>query len=301
MDPRRVLLFAAVVEHGSFTRAAQAMHLTQPSLSRQVAGLEREAGVRLLNRLPAGVTPTAAGERLLRRAKAAKAQLDAARRELDEIRGLAAGELRLAAFPTATATVALDALLLLRDEHPDIAVTIEERDGASALDAVVTGRADIAITFADLPPAADDRLDTSELFREPMLLALPPGHPRARAGTIRLGDLRDEPWIVGTGDPRSSLILRACLAAGFEPRVVARLDNQPAIQAAVAASVGVTLVPGLATRSAHPSVEIRAPERPAPSRRVFAHALAGPRQPATDAGLAALGAAVAGDRRRFSG
>jgi DNA-binding transcriptional LysR family regulator len=288
MDPRRLLLFAAVVEHGSITRAASALHLSQPSLSRQVASLELEAGLPLLDRLPAGVEPTTAGRRLLRRAEAAGAQIEAARRELDELRQLAAGELRLVAFPTAAATVALDALLALRDQRPGITVTIEERDRVSALRAVTTAAADIAITFADLSVPRDDRLETEALLQEPMLIALAAGHPRAEATRLELADLRDEPWIVGTGAPHASVILRACAAAGFAPRIAARLDHQPAIQAAVAAGVGVTLVPALATRRVLPEIAVREPSSPRPTRQVFMHVLAGPRAPATEAGLAVL-------------
>jgi DNA-binding transcriptional LysR family regulator len=118
MDARRVVLFAEVPEHTSLTRAARAVHLSQPSLSRQIASLEREAGVRLINRTPEGISVTSAGEMLLRRAQAIRAQLDHARQELDEVLGLGAGRLRLAAFPTAAATLALEALLSLRTDHP---------------------------------------------------------------------------------------------------------------------------------------------------------------------------------------
>lgn len=117
MEPRRVVLFAQALEHRSLTRAARAAHMTQPSLSRQIASLEREAGVRLINRTPDGISATAAGEKLLRRAHAIRAQLDLARQELDEVLALEAGRLRLAAFPTAAATLALEALLSLRTAH----------------------------------------------------------------------------------------------------------------------------------------------------------------------------------------
>jgi DNA-binding transcriptional LysR family regulator len=294
MDPRRIVLFAEALEHASLTRAARALNTTQPSLSRQIGSLERQAGVRLLNRTPDGVTPTAAGELLLRRADAVRAHLQAAEQELAELRELRTGRIRLAAFPTAAATLALDALLLLRTAHPDLAVTIEERDRRAALDAIATGRVDIALTFTDLDAwPADDLLDTSVLMEEPMLVALPAGHPKAAADRVELRSLADAPWIIGTGEGAPGLIERACLAAGFEPRVVARLDNQPAIQAAVAAGVGVTLIPELAVRHAQPGIALRRVPSRQPVRATFVHALRGPRQPAVEAGLDAIRHAAA--------
>jgi DNA-binding transcriptional LysR family regulator len=288
MDPRRVVLFAEALEHRSLTRAARAMHMSQPSLSRQIASLERETGVRLVNRTRDGISVTVAGEKLLRRARAIRAQLDHARDELDEILGLAAGRLRLAAFPTAAATLALEALLSLRTAHPDMAVTIEERDRRTALEAIRTGRVDIALTFTDLDSwPEDDLLDTSVLMQEPMLVALPAGDPHAAAERLALRTLAASPWITGGGSA-PGLIENACQAAGFEPRIVARLDNQPAIQAAVASGVGVTLVPALAARHARADIAFRHLSPRAPTRTVLLHVLRGPRQPATDAGLEAL-------------
>jgi DNA-binding transcriptional LysR family regulator len=289
MDPRRVVLFAEALEHRSLTRAARAVHMSQPSLSRQIASLEREAGVRLINRTPEGISATVAGEMLLRRARAIRAHLDHARQEVDEVLGLAAGRLRLAAFPTAAATLVLEALLSLRTGHPDVAVTIEERDRWTALDAIRTGRVDIALTFTDLDSwPEDDLLDTSVLMKEPMLVALPADHPNAAADRLSLRSLAESPWITGTGGGAPGLIEKACQAAGFEPQVVARLDNQPAIQAAVAAGVGVTLVPALAARHARAGIAFRHLSPRVLTRTVLLHVLDGPCQPATNAGLEAL-------------
>lgn len=293
MDPRRVVLFAHALDHRSLTHAARALHLSQPSVSRQIGSLEREAGIRLINRTSDGISPTAAGERLLRRARAVRAQIELARVELDEVLGLRAGQLRVAAFPTAAATIALEALLSLRTLYPDVTVTIEEHDRQTALDGIRAGRVDVALTFSDLDALPeDDLLDTSMLMMEPMLAALPADHPQATANRLSLANLATSPWIVGADRGGPGLIEKACLAAGFEPRIVARLEHQPAIQAAVAANVGVTLVPALAVRPAPAGIAFRRLTPREPVRRVLLHALRGPRQPATDAGLEALRAAA---------
>lgn len=292
MDARRLLLLTAVCEHRSLTRAAGGLHLSQPSLSRQIASLERETGMRLLNRSRTGVTPTAAGSSLVRRGQAIRAHLAAAEREVARLRDLEAGELRLAAFPTAAATLALDALIDLREKHPGLAVTVTERGGSEALAAVRGGHADIAVTFAHLDSPPDELLHRELLLEEEMLLALPVGDRRATALSVRLADLADERWILGTSAGVGGFIARACAAAGFEPAVVARLDNQPAIQAAVGAGVGITLIPGLAAGDLRPGVAVTRVAAPTPRRRIYASVLTGPRDAALEAGLATLHAAA---------
>lgn len=284
MDPSRLLRFTTIAECGSITRAATILHVSQPTLSRQLADLERETGLRLLTRVPSGVTPTASGELLLQRGRMIRAQLDAAHRELDELRGLRAGSLRIVAFPTAAATIVIDAMLSLRADHPALTVSVEERDRQTALEAVRAGRADIALTFGAGADAGDDTLDALELFEEPMLAALPHAWAAGLGRCIAIGDLAARPWILGTDTGDLGLIHRTCLLAGFEPRVAARLDNQPAIQAAVAASIGVTLLPALAVQHPPPGLTVRRLKDPSVSRRLHIHVLSGPRQPATHAG-----------------
>jgi DNA-binding transcriptional LysR family regulator len=129
-----------------------------------------------------------------------------------------------------------------------------------------------------------------------MLLALATGDPRVAAAPCSLSAFAADPWIVGTG-AGPGLIAAACLRAGFAPRVAARLDNQPAIQAAVAAGVGATLIPALAARNVLPGVAVVELAPPAPPRRIHAHRLAGPADHAIAAGLQALAdAAVARGR-----
>jgi DNA-binding transcriptional LysR family regulator len=286
---RRLLQLAATVEHGSFTRAAPALGMTQPALSRQIGALEAQVGLRLLNRGPAGVTPTPAGQALVQRGQAIGAQIEAAERALAGLRSLETGVLRLVAFPTAAATLAIDALRRLRSEHPRLTVTIEERDRFAALAAVRTGSAELAVTFATGGAGeVDELLDEVPLLEEEMLALLPADDPRVRAVRLGLAELADAGWIIGTGIGGRGLIVDACIAAGFEPQVVARLDNQPAIQAAVAAGLGVTLIPRLATLALRSDV-VAVPLWPtAPFRRVSAHVLAGPHDPLVSAGIGAL-------------
>lgn len=293
MDARRLQLLAAVVEHGSFTRAAPAVGLTQPSLSRHVTSLERQYGVRLLDRLPSGVRATAAGAALARRGQAIGAQLSAARGEIAQLRNLEAGQLRIAAFPSAAATLALDALVALRTAHPGLVVTIEELERDLALDALRSGRADIALTFTTAAAEhGDDLTESTLLLEDEMLLAVSGARPQAARDEIAIGELHDEPWIVGTARRTHGLIVNACRTAGFEPRIAAQLDNQPAIQAAVAADVGITLIPALACRDVRGDLRLIRLKPPAVTRRIYAHTLAGPADQAVVRGLDALRSAT---------
>jgi DNA-binding transcriptional LysR family regulator len=288
MDVRRLALLAAVAEHGSVTRAASALKVSQPALSRQITALELEAGMRLLVRGPGGVTPTPAGHALVRRGEAIAAHGAAGEREIAQLRSGGAGYLRIVAFPSAAATLALDAMTALRKTHPNVTVTVEERDRAEALRLVRRGQAEIAITFAERPGSRLDLLASQPLLTDEMLVALPADDPRL-GSPLRLYDLRDDGWILGTSG--SGLITHACAAAGFTPRVVSRLDQQPAIQAAVAAGIGVTLIPELAARHLQPGLATRRFVG-APVRHVAAHTLEGPMDPVAAVGLEALAAAA---------
>jgi DNA-binding transcriptional LysR family regulator len=293
MDPRRLVLFAEVVERGSFTRAAQALHLTQPSLSRQLGSLEREAGTRLLNRHPAGVTPTAAGRVVLEHAQAVRAHTETAARRLDE---QAVGRLRIAAFPTAVQTLVIEAAAELRAQRAGFELVVEEAAHQAAIGKVRAGDTDIAVTFADSDVSRAQLIETTRLLREPMFFASSLTDQLAGPGPIRLEEASDRHWIVGSDNTGLGLIRRSCLAAGFEPRISARLDQQPAIQGAVAAGIGVTLLPALATVNLLPGIALREIASPEVQRRVLAHTIAGLRTPAITAGLEALRATA----RRFS-
>ncbi len=283
-------MFAAVVDHGSLSRAATALHLSQPSLSRQLASLEREAGSRLLERGPAGAAPTAAGNALLARALAIRAHTEAAARELDDHQRRT---LRIASFPTAIQTLVVEAMVELGGRDPAVEVKVEEADRTKALEQVLAGHADIAITFADFESELAG-LQTTTLLREPMLLATSTRDQPETDSAVRLSDLRERDWILGTESGGLGLIRRACRAAGFEPRAAARLDHQGAIQAAVAAGVGVTLLPALATRELRAGVTLRELRSPHVRRFVLAHTMSGPSSAAARAGLEALRQAANG-------
>src|SRR5215211_2787333 len=127
IDPRRVLTFREVARLGSFSEAARALSLTQPAVSQQVAALERQAGAKLLERGPGGLTLTPAGTLLLEHADVVADRLELASGQLAELAGEAACRLRIGAFPSALATRVPAALARLTAERPEVKADVSER------------------------------------------------------------------------------------------------------------------------------------------------------------------------------
>lgn len=253
MDPRRVLLFRTVVRAGSLSAAARELGWTQPAVSQQLQRLEREAGGPLLVRSTRGVTPTQAGTVLLARADAVAGELHMAGEELAALAELRSGQVRLASFPSAAATIVPDALRLLASEHPGVRVSMQELEPPEATAAVRAGELDCALVFgyAEQPADAAD-LAWLPLAVEPVDLVLPPGSDAAS-----VAELGGATWIGGCPRCRQHLVA-TCERSGFEPRLAHETDDYVAVQCLVAAGLGVTLLPRSALRAfRHPDVVVR--------------------------------------------
>lgn len=299
LDVRRLRILREVARRGSFSAAAEAVGYTQSAVSQQVAALEREVGVPLLDR-HRGVRPTGAGEVLLRHADGILARVADAEAELAALRGGTGGPLRMVAFPTAGATVLPPAIAAFRASHPDVELTLvplEVPDGRAALEA---GDCDLALLVEDPDEGADgswpgagardageDPFVRTHLLDDRMNVMLPAGHPLAARRRIRLDELRDESWILGRRAyvPDEAIFERACRRAGFEPQMAFESDDYLAIQGFVAAGVGVALAPDMSLVTLRDDVVVRDLEHP-PHRRVVA-AVDGRawRSPAVDAML----------------
>jgi DNA-binding transcriptional LysR family regulator len=267
LDPRRVLTLREVARHGSFSRAAAVLSLTQPAVSQQIAALERQLGTQLLLRGPGGVTPTPAGELLLAHAAAIGDRLEQAEGQLAELVAGEATRLRVGAFPSALATIVPAALVRLTAERPLTKVDAGEGTIEELAAAVAAGDLHAAVCFQDaaLPRREHPGTVREDVADEPFVALLAPGHPLAGRGPIRLAQLAGEVWLAPS---REGLIARACHAAGFDPpiRYVAR--DPLANRAIVAAGLAVTISPaGLAEGFA--GVEV-VELRDTPRRTVYA-------------------------------
>jgi DNA-binding transcriptional LysR family regulator len=278
LDVKRLRVLREVSMRGSFSAAAEALAYTQSAVSQQIAALEREAGTVLVERRARGVHLTEAGRALVAHADVILSRLADAEAELEAIAGMRGGRLRLVSFPTAGATIAPLAIARFRERHPGVEVTLAPREPDEGLDCLKSGECDIALTVeAGFAPISDPAIERHPLLDDPMYLCVSACHRVAKKARIRLSDLAEESWILGTTGrcPDGVVLERACQAAGFEPRVAFQSDDYNAIQGFVAAGVGVCLIPDLALVAVRDDVVIRCLEGRAPVRHVLAATLAG--------------------------
>src|SRR4051794_31074254 len=307
LDVRRLRVLREVATQGSFSAAADALHFTQSAVSQQIAALEREAGMPLVDRNARGVRLTHAGEALVRHTDVILARLADAEAELEAIAGLRGGRVRLASFPSAGATIAPAAIARFRERHPGVDISLVMAEPPEGADRLRAGEVDVALLI-DTPweCSADASIDRVHVLDDPLYVCLPRAHPRAGKSRLRLEDLLEEAWLLGTTGtcPDASIFLRACERAGFEPRIAFNSDDYFAIQGFVAAGMGVALIPDLALITVRDDVVIRELTPRAPSRRIVAATLAGGfRSPATQAMLdilAEVGDAFASRRRELA-
>jgi DNA-binding transcriptional LysR family regulator len=278
LDVRRLRVLREVALRGSIARAAESLRFTPSAVSQQLAKLEAEAGVPLLDRGPRSVSLTPAGWRLVEHAEAILERLAEAESELRELAG-ASPALRVGANTTAAVSIVPDALVRFAAVRPDVEVTVVEADPLVSLDRVRVRELDLAIVFEydHVPLPSDPRVELELLLEEPLRIVLPAGHPVARQRAVRLLDLADETWIRSTS--RSScnpFTERACRAAGFEPRIRFEFDDYAAMQSLVASGAGVAFAPDLGLSRPNPGVAVR-PIAFGPRRRVHAAFRAGER------------------------
>lgn len=255
MDVRRLRLLLELTRRGTITAVADALAYTPSAVSQQLAVLEREAGVPLLERAGRRVSLTPAGTVLARYAESVVAVLEEASAALAATRESLSGPLRIGAFPTAARTILPAALVALGRDHPALELMVTELDPVAVPDAVRTGALDVALTSAyDYVPAEPDpALDTEPLLTETVYLAT------ADPGRTSVGDWQDAPWIAGSPDTLChTMVVRTCQACGFTPRIRHYADDFATVLALVAAGQGVSLVPQLGATAAPAEVTLTA-------------------------------------------
>ena len=272
----RLRVLTEVVRNGSFSGAAEALSYTQSAVSQAIARLEAETGATLIVRDRGGVRPTAAGASLVEHAEGIFARIEAAETDLAAVLGIRAGRLRMASFPSAGATLMPLAIARFRQRHPDVALALAEGEPDEIAPRLRAGEFDLALLF-EFPGERERhgaRLRTRLLLEDPMLVALPAEHAIAGKRALSLADLREQDWVqTSATSPCARFVVRACLAAGFEPKVTFESDDYETVQGLVAAGVGVALIPQLALTHVHPGIVVRALSPRSPARRVVAATL----------------------------
>ncbi len=240
MEIRTLRAFVEVVRQGGFSPAAKVVFATQSTVSKAVKQLEEEVGIPLLDRVGSRSTLTVAGEVVYRRALTILAERDDLITELDELRGLKRGSLRLGLPAVATSAMFAPLFLAYRSRYPGIDIRLVEHGGERLEELLRSGEIDIA---ASLLPVSHE-FDWQEVRSEPLMALVPADHPLAGREAAELPSLKDSPFILfEPGFALNRLILAACRRRGFEPTVAARSSQIDFMAELVAVGLGVAFLP----------------------------------------------------------
>ncbi|MCU1491667.1 MAG: putative LysR-family transcriptional regulator [Acidimicrobiaceae bacterium] len=261
IDVQRLRALRAVIERGSIAGAAAELAYTPSAVSQQISALERETGLTLFRRTGRGIRPTPEAAVLLEHGLRVLEELGELDVAVQALRKGATGRMRVASFPTASATGVPVAVADFSAKFPAIQVELSISETDLVFERIADGSTDVAVIVVPFdqglghPGRIYQHLLTDEFF-----VTVHAEHPLASRCEIELQDLRREPWIATGGNPKwcPLIVLEACREAGFEPRYVFEGDEYGMTQGLVASGLGVALVPGLALAGGqHPGTVCR--------------------------------------------
>lgn len=253
MDFWQLTIFCKVVEFKSFSRAAEAIHLSQPTVSSHIKDLEEHCGFRLLDRLGKEVLPTKAGELLFSYAKRLLTLRDETESALSQFRGVTKGSLTLGGSTIPGGYILPQLIGRFVTSHPEVQITLIIRDTREIAEAILSGDVELAITGA---PVSDPGILQEPLFEDEMRLIVPAAHPWAKRKSVSPEMLKAEPFVTreeGSGTLKS--LDQSLIDAGFNPsdlKISARMGNTVAVCEAVKCGVGVSI---LSTRAVERDIQ----------------------------------------------
>jgi LysR family transcriptional regulator, hydrogen peroxide-inducible genes activator len=248
MEIHQLRYFCAVARNGTFTRAAEVEHVAQPSLSQQIMKLETELGARLFDRLPRCAKLTVFGNAFLPKAERILRELGEAKTEVLEMVGQEKGDVVLGVIPTVAPYLLPHLLNGFAQRHPAVTVRVMEHTTTVLVEGLRQGAIDMAVVAL---PISGDEMSCVELFEEPMFAVLPGAHPRAHQTTIKLSDLKSEPFLLlKEGHCFRDSTIDACREARFRPKVIFESGQFATILAMVSVGMGVSAVPAMAVQPA---------------------------------------------------
>lgn len=256
MDLRQLEYAVAIADHGSFTKAARAVHVSQPSLSHGIRALETELGVELFKRMGRSSTPTAAGREVVESARQVLRDVADLSTAVAAVSGLRTGTLDLVALPTLAVDPLARLVGLFRTAHPGITVRVHEPDDPAALERMVrSGQAELGL--CDLTTGGTG-LTRVELFRQEIGVVLPPGAAVAE-GPVTARALAELPLVVTpVGTSIRRLLDRALAREGREPTIAVEVASREAIVPLVLAGAGAALLPmSLAEEAGRRGAQVR--------------------------------------------
>jgi DNA-binding transcriptional LysR family regulator len=257
MELRTLRYFATLAEELHFGRAAQRLAITQPPLSVAIRGLEEELGVTLFARTRRHVALTHAGVTFLEHARAILARADEAVREAQAADRGEIGRLAIGFMSASIFTLMPAVLREFAAHHPGVRLDLRELTLPQQIAALRAG--DLHAGFVR-PPVTDAELTSALLLQEPLLVALPSGHPLTASSRIRAARLASEPFVMFQRAPGLvlyDLVLGFCLQQGFAPHVAQEATQTHAVIGLVSAGIGIALVPASAQEIRLRGVEFR--------------------------------------------
>jgi LysR family hydrogen peroxide-inducible transcriptional activator len=254
MELRQLRYLCAVVDHGTFTRAAIACSIAQPSLSQQILNLEDELGQPLLVRRPRRIELTDAGRSVLQHARVILRESESLRHGMEQRAGLLAGSVIIGIIPTMAPFLLPTQVASFRQAHPGVRLRMRESRTARLMEELVAGQLDFAIV-SDITPADRRKwsLQVRELFHERLLLALPRQHPLANTpGAVQPDQIpREQMIVLSDGHCLGDQTLRICRLQRSEDRL--ECEQLETLLAMVDAGLGVGIVPEMATHRSLPA------------------------------------------------
>ena len=263
MELRYLKYFVTVAERQSFTRASEELHVAQSAISQQIKSLEEELGVSLLHRTKRSVKLTAAGNAFLSEAKEILAHAELSKQIARRAARGETGSLAIGCVGAGASSFLPELIQLYRKRFPAVRVHLFELTPEQQLQAFARERIDLGFTRP--LAAADEKNFTQErIYRDRLMLAVPDTHALAKAGSVRLEKLAGEEFVMfkRSEAPRlADAMTQLCAKAGFIPQVVSELPMIQTMLVAVAAGIGVAIVPGCVRSFHQPGVTIL-PVRP---------------------------------------
>ncbi|CAM5791489.1 LysR family transcriptional regulator [Brevibacillus borstelensis] len=263
MELRQIRYVLAVAEERSFSRAASRLHLAQPSLSQQIAKLEKILGVPLFHRLPQHVELTDAGQRFVQVAQTLVDMAEGLEREMRSYAVGESGKLLVGSLPITGAYVLPRVIPDFTRQFPGVELQLIEETSSHLEHLLVRGKIDISLLTM---PITDPTLETIPAIHEEIFLAVPPQHPIAGQKEVDLAELAGQPFILlKEGQGFRTISLRLCEEAGFRPRIVFESTNIQTVQSLVAAGMGLSFAPrmiSLAPGTTEHPVYVRLARRP---------------------------------------
>lgn len=271
IDVQRLRVLRTVAEHGSFNRAAAALHLTPSAVSQHVAALERSLGAQVVARSTRGVTLTAAGRIMVGAAESVAAELVHAKQQVDRL-GSGRSQITIATFTSGGRLLLPGALARLAAAHPDTVVHVREAEPEDSLPLVRQGAVDVALAYRFDGPLPGQRgprtsLAWTALMKDPLHVVLPDVHRLADRASLDIAELAGDPWVLGCLKTEAYL-RRYAERAGFDPEVRSTTTDYFFARSLVAAGVGISLIPSIAQTPQVAGVRTIPITPPTPTRHI---------------------------------